>query len=112
MSSRGVRAESSRGGFLRLVWRSRVPLRSTDLLHRGAARVGSGSREEARVSDEWIDERDGAGGAPGVRFDAKGLVASMGSRTVSARWEQVFGVALVPEVEPRRAFVLVPRRPP
>jgi hypothetical protein len=64
------------------------------------------------VSDEWIEEREAAGGAVGVRFDARGLVATLGTRTVDARWEQVFGVALVPEVQPRRAFVLVPRRPP
>lgn len=68
------------------------------------------------MSDDWIDERERAG-APGrvdtrVRFDVRGLEATIAGREVSARWEQVFGVALVPEVDPRRAFVLVPRRPP
>jgi len=29
-----------------------------------------------------------------------------------ATWEQVFGVALVPEENPRKAYVLVPRKPP
>lgn len=50
--------------------------------------------------------------AAGVRFDAAGLVAQVEGSRVSARWDQVFGVALVREHTPRRAFVLIPRRPP
>lgn len=60
-----------------------------------------------------MEEQESIVGSPaGVRFDARGLQAIGGGHGVSARWEQVFGVALVPEEAPRRAFVLVPRRPP
>ncbi|MCA9612502.1 MAG: hypothetical protein H6721_20355 [Sandaracinus sp.] len=60
---------------------------------------------------DWVDE-DVTSDARSLRLDAKGLDASTGDRRIRATWEQVFGIALVPEDAPRQAFVLVPRRPP
>lgn len=63
----------------------------------------------------WVQEVSATGGTKGaIELDAAGITHWVRSdRKVVARWEDVFGVAMVPdETRPQRAFVLAPRRPP
>ena len=75
------------------------------------------------VDDAWVEEEErvpanvspNATPAPpllGLALDAEGVRWGEPGREARARWSQVFGVVLHPPEAPKRAFVLVPRRPP
>ncbi len=53
-------------------------------------------------------------GRPGpIELTPEGITAHGDGRVrLEARWDQVFGVALMPTDAPKKAFVLVPREPP
>lgn len=48
----------------------------------------------------------------GLVLDAEGIAAEEGGVLARARWDEVFGLALVPAAAPRRLYVLLPRPPP
>ena len=60
----------------------------------------------------WIRETPVKGRPGGLALTPEGIVASDGARRLEARWDQIFGVALMPTDAPTKAFVLVPREPP
>lgn len=60
----------------------------------------------------WIEETPARGRDARVELTPEGIAAVQEGRRLVARWDQVFGVALMPTDAPTRAFVLVPREPP
>ncbi|MEM9074336.1 MAG: hypothetical protein AAGE52_37930 [Myxococcota bacterium] len=66
--------------------------------------------------DDWVDEEEALSNPPlasGLTLSPEGASwSARPSHRAFATWDQVFGVALVPEDSPTRAFILVPRRPP
>ncbi|MEM9075083.1 MAG: hypothetical protein AAGE52_41685, partial [Myxococcota bacterium] len=67
--------------------------------------------------DDWVDEKEMLRANPppkvGLALSPEGASWSVNvGHRAFATWDQVFGVALVPEDSPTRAFILVPRRPP
>lgn len=60
----------------------------------------------------WIRETPVKGQPGGLDLSPEGIVTSDGFRRLEVRWDQVFGVALMPTNDPKKAFVLVPREPP
>ena len=66
-----------------------------------------------RLVSGWIRETPKDAKAPrGVSLTPEGIVAFDGRNELEARWDQVFGVALMPPAAPKAAYVLVPRPPP
>ncbi len=60
----------------------------------------------------WIRETPVKGPTGGLTLTPEGIVANEDFKRLDVRWDQVFGVALMPEGAPTKAFVLVPRQPP
>lgn len=65
--------------------------------------------------DDWVKARlhiSDPAVRRGTQLTANGVTFIQSGTSFDATWDQVFGVALVPAEAPKRAFVLVPRKPP
>ncbi|MEM1416193.1 MAG: hypothetical protein AAGH15_14900 [Myxococcota bacterium] len=60
---------------------------------------------------EHVDESSFSGES-GLTMDGAGLAYQRLGTSVRARWDQVLGVALLPEEAPKKAYLLLPRKPP
>ncbi len=61
---------------------------------------------------DWIREERAEARTKSVTLTPEGIAGQERGQRLEARWDQVFGVALMPVEKPTTAFVLVPRRPP
>ena len=65
--------------------------------------------------DDWVKARPYISDPAlrrGLRLTPTGVAYVESGNAYEATWDQVFGVALVPSEAPKRAFILVPRKPP